>query len=347
MNRPSTNRFFSNPIMLTVLPHLQSRQFPPLLRAGNPQTLQLNLGYRCNQSCLHCHVGAGPHRSEEMSTETIDAVLDFLKKGMPSTLDLTGGAPELNVDFRRLVREARRLQLRVIDRCNLTILDEPTQDGLAEFLAAEQVEIIASLPCYLEQNVDGQRGKGVFDASIRALGRLNDLGYGREGTGLLLNLAYNPTGAFLPPPQQQLENDYKRELGERYGIVFNSLYTLTNMPIQRFSGILRSSGQFDEYLQSLKNAFQPQNLEHVMCRTLISVDWRGWLYDCDFNQMLNLPLKVAGRDRIHVKELADLFLSDNRITVADHCFGCTAGQGSSCEGVLARGGDPPVCSNMQ
>nr|VFJ95769.1 MAG: radical SAM/Cys-rich domain-containing protein [Candidatus Kentron sp. LFY] len=320
--------------MLTTLPHLQSRQFPPLARGDNLVTLQLNLGYRCNQSCAHCHVGASPHRSEEMSAATSDAVLDFLNKGTVSTLDLTGGAPELNAGFRRLVMEARRLGIRVIDRCNLTVLEEPAQVGLAEFLASQQVEIIASLPCYLEQNVDGQRGKGVFGASIRALERLNALGYGRDDTGLLLNLAYNPTGAFLPPPQQQLEDDYRRELMARYGVVFNNLYTLINMPIQRFGSTLRSSGQFDEYLQLLKGAFEFRNLEHVMCRSLVSVDWEGWLYDCDFNQMLNLPLKMAGRSRVHVGELANLRLLGNPITVADHCFGCVAGQGSSCEGIL-------------
>nr|VFK19760.1 MAG: radical SAM/Cys-rich domain-containing protein [Candidatus Kentron sp. LFY] len=320
--------------MLTTLPHLQSRQFPPLARGDNLVTLQLNLGYRCNQSCAHCHVGASPHRSEEMSAATSDAVLDFLNKGTVSTLDLTGGAPELNAGFRRLVMEARRLGMRVIDRCNLTVLEEPAQVGLAEFLASQQVEIIASLPCYLEQNVDGQRGKGVFGASIRALERLNTLGYGRDDTGLLLNLAYNPTGAFLPPPQQQLEDDYRRELMARYGVVFNNLYTLINMPIRRFGSTLRSSGQFDEYLQLLKGAFEFQNLEHVMCRSLVSVDWEGWLYDCDFNQMLNLPLKMAGRSRVHVGELANLRLLGNPITVADHCFGCVAGQGSSCEGIL-------------
>nr|VFJ75618.1 MAG: radical SAM/Cys-rich domain-containing protein [Candidatus Kentron sp. FW] len=323
--------------MLTILPLLQSRRFPPLARGNSLQTLQLNLGYRCNQSCLHCHVGASPHRSEEMSTTTVEAVVTFLKKVKVPTLDLTGGAPELNPGFRRLVAEARRLDMRVIDRSNLTILEEPTQVGLAEFLASEQVEIIASLPCYLEENVDGQRGNGVFQASIRALQQLNALGYGQVGSGLLLNLAYNPTGAFLPPPQQQLEEEYKHKLGERYGIVFNNLYTLTNMPIQRFGSTLHSTGQFDQYFQLLKGAFQPRNLEHVMCKSLISVDWQGWIYDCDFNQMLNLPLKIAGRDRVHVKELADFPLTGNRIIVAGHCFGCTAGQGSSCEGVLGSG----------
>jgi len=271
---------------------------------------------------------------------TADAVLNFLKRGMVSTLDITGGAPELNANFRRLVTEARRLHLRVIGRSNLTILEEPDQVGLAEFLAANQMEIIASLPCYLEENVDGQRGKGVFEASMRALRRLNALGYGQEGAGLLLHLAYNPTGVFLPPPQEQLQEDYKRELSERYGVVFNSLYTLTNMPIQRFGSMLRSSGQFDAYLQLLQDSFVPRNLEQVMCRSLVSVDWQGWVYDCDFNQMLNLPLKAAGRDRIHVGELADFPLTDNPIAVADHCFGCTAGQGSSCEGVLK----PSKCS---
>nr|VFK55419.1 MAG: radical SAM/Cys-rich domain-containing protein [Candidatus Kentron sp. TUN] len=321
--------------MLSTLPYLQSRQFPPLDRGDDLQTLQVNLGYRCNQSCMHCHVGAGPYRSEEMSASTTEAVLDFLKSATVSTLDLTGGAPELNANFRHLVTQARGLGVQVIDRCNLTILEEPAQADLAEFLAAERVEILASLPCYLEKNVDGQRGKGVFEVSMRALTRLNALGYGQADSGLSLNLVYNPTGPFLPPPQQQLESDYKRELGERYGIVFNNLYALTNMPIQRFGSTLRTLGQFDEYLGLLKGAFQPQNLEHVMCRTLISVDWQGRVYDCDFNQMLDLPLKVSGRDRIHVRDLSDLRLADNPITVADHCFGCTAGQGSSCGGVLA------------
>ncbi|VFM96048.1 MAG: radical SAM/Cys-rich domain-containing protein [Candidatus Kentron sp. G] len=319
--------------MLTITPFLQSREFPPLTRAGL-ETLQINLGYRCNQSCRHCHVGASPHRTQEMSAETVEEVLAFLGSTNVTTLDLTGGAPELNPHFRHLAAAARGLGIRVIDRCNLTILEEETQAGLAEFLAEHRVEIIASLPCYLEENVDGQRGAGVFGPSIRALTRLNALGYGQEDTGLLLDLAYNPTGPFLPPPQQQLEGDYKRELAARYGVTFNNLYVLTNLPIARFGSMLRSSGKWDSYLRLLKNAFQPGNLDHVMCRSLVSVDWQGWLYDCDFNQMLNLPLELPGREKVHIGQLAGLHLADNLIRTADHCFGCTAGQGSSCAGAL-------------
>lgn len=271
-----------------------------------------------------------------MSATTVDAVLAFLERARVETLDLTGGAPELNENFRRLVTAGRGLGMRVMDRCNLTILEEPDQVGLAEFFAAEQVEVLASLPCYLEENVDGQRGQGVFARSMRALVRLNGLGYGREGSGLVLNLVYNPSGAFLPPSQEQLENDYKRELGERYGVVFNHLFALTNMPIERFGSALRSTGELDAYLGLLRGSFRPENLEHVMCRSLISVDWRGWLYDCDFNQLLDLPLTMAGRARVHIGELAGLGLAENPIVVADHCFGCTAGQGSSCVGVLGE-----------
>jgi radical SAM/Cys-rich protein len=221
----------------------------------------------------------------------------------------------------------------VTDRCNLTVLEEPSQTGLAQFLAEQRVEIIASLPCYLEENVDGQRGNGVFEASISALRRLNALGYGHEG-GPSLSLVYNPTGAFLPPSQQTLEEDYRRELKRRYGVVFTRLYTLANLPIQRFGSTLLSKGEFHDYMALLKGAFQPQNLERVMCRTLISVDWQGWLYDCDFNQMLDLPLAQPDRKRLHIRDLAGTNLYGNRIAVADHCYGCTAGQGSSCGGAL-------------
>lgn len=318
--------------MLATLPHLQSNEFPSLTR-GVTRTLQVNLGYRCNQSCLHCHVGAGPNRPEEMSAETIEQIIAFLEKGEIATLDLTGGAPELNPGFRGLVSAARRLGLRIIDRCNLTILEEAGQEHLAEFLANERVEVVASLPCYLEENVDGQRGNGVFAKSLAALRRLNTLGYGQQG--LELNLVYNPTGPFLPPAQQQLEQDYRRILAERYGIQFTRLLTLTNLPIQRFGSALLSAGRFDEYMTLLKSSFQPQNLQQVMCRSLISVDWQGWLYDCDFNQMLGLPLQTQGKTRLHISELAGHDLTGNPIVVADHCFGCTAGQGSSCGGALS------------
>nr|VFJ70204.1 MAG: radical SAM/Cys-rich domain-containing protein [Candidatus Kentron sp. FM]VFJ75273.1 MAG: radical SAM/Cys-rich domain-containing protein [Candidatus Kentron sp. FM]VFK18008.1 MAG: radical SAM/Cys-rich domain-containing protein [Candidatus Kentron sp. FM] len=326
--------------MSTPISFPQNEKFSSLTRTVL-ETLQANLGYRCNQSCRHCHVNAGPHRTEEMPAETVEAVLACLRSTRIATLDLTGGAPELNPHFRHLVAEARRLEVRVIDRCNLTILEEPAQAGLAEFLAEHRVEIIASLPCYLEENVDGQRGKGVFGPSIRALTRLNGLGYGRADTGLVLNLVYNPTGPFLPPPQQQLEGDYKRELAARYGVVFNNLYVLTNLPMARFASMLRASGKWDSYLRLLRNAFRPENLAQVMCRSLVSVDWRGRVYDCDFNQMLDLPLALAGREEIHIRELAGLAergggLTGNRIAVGEHCFGCTAGQGSSCGGALGK-----------
>nr|VFJ50907.1 MAG: radical SAM/Cys-rich domain-containing protein [Candidatus Kentron sp. DK] len=319
-----------------ILPPKPPDRFPPLTRTGL-DTLQVNLGYRCNQSCKHCHVGAGPHRIEEMEAETIEEILAFLREGKATHLDLTGGAPELNPHFRYLVQQARDLGIHVIDRCNLTVLEEPDRTDLAGFLADHGVEIVASLPCYLEENVDGQRGNGVFARSLCALRRLNALGYGQPGAGLLLNLVYNPTGPFLPPPQQPLEAGYKRELAARYGVVFDRLYALTNLPLARFADRLRALGKLEEYKQLLRNAFRQENLEQVMCRSLVSVDWRGWVYDCDFNQMLDLPMEMPGRDRIHVRELAgrvDPVLTGNRIVVGEHCFGCAAGQGSSCGGAL-------------
>lgn len=319
--------------MHATLPLLKVTDFPRL-RRGRLETLQANLGYRCNQSCLHCHVAAGPTRNEQMSEETVAAMLAVLDEQNIATLDLTGGAPELNPHFRDIVQKARALGVRVIDRCNLTILEEADQQDLAAFLAGHQVEIVASLPCYLEENVDRQRGKGVFETSIRALRRLNALGYGRQDSGLILNLVYNPQGPALPPPQEQLEADYNRHLEERYGISFNRLYTLTNMPIQRFGSMLVSKGQFQQYMVLLRAAHQDANLGGVMCRTLVSIDWQGYLYDCDFNQMLGMPLAVPGRAKVHVSKLAGLDLGDNPIAVADHCYGCTAGQGSSCGGAL-------------
>jgi radical SAM/Cys-rich protein len=307
--------------------------FPPLARR-RIDTLQVNVGYRCNQSCVHCHVSASPHRTEEMSGETVDLVLAVLARRPIATLDITGGAPELNPHFRRLVRAARDLGVRVIDRCNLTILELAGQEDLAEFLAAEEVEIVASLPCYLADNVDRQRGRGVFEGSIRSLKRLNALGYGREGSGHILNLVYNPQGPSLPPPQEALEADYRRELGDKFGIVFNRLFTLANMPIQRFGSTLISKGEFDRYVGLLRAAHRDDNLDSVMCRDLVSVDWRGYLYDCDFNQMLDLPLTGLDGARRQLEDLLNDDLDHNPIQVAGHCYGCTAGQGSSCGGAL-------------
>ena len=269
-----------------------------------------------------------------MARETIDAVLAVLRTRSLGTLDVTGGAPELHPDFRHLVHEARALDLRVIDRCNLTILNEPGFEDLASFLATERVEIVASLPCYSKDNVDRQRGENVFESSILALRKLNALGYGGDDAGLVLNLVYNPQGPALPPAQHTLEAAYKRELATHFGVVFNALYTLANMPINRFGSMLVSQGKFAAYMQLLRSAHNPANLDGVMCRSLVSVDWQGYLYDCDFNQMLGIPLVIAGRPRRHVSELAHMALDGLPIAVADHCYGCTAGQGSSCGGAL-------------
>ena len=327
--------------MRPTLPLLQTTDFPAI-RRHTFDVLQVNLGYKCNQTCLHCHVNAGPNRTEMMDAQTVALVLEVLRVRRPSTLDLTGGAPELNAHFRELVSGARALGVRVIDRCNLTILSEQGQAGLAEFLAAQGVEVTASLPCYSPANVDRQRGDGVFDRSISGLRALNALGYGQEGTGLVLNLVYNPQGASLPPPQGQLEADYKRELLMHFGIRFNHLFALTNMPIQRFGSTLVSKGTFVEYMQLLRDSFQVQNLDTVMCRSMVSVDWQGDLYDCDFNQMLGLPAQIAGSTRPHLRDLLANNALDSPITIANHCYGCTAGQGSSCGGALEETPAKPV-----
>ncbi|WP_409848173.1 arsenosugar biosynthesis radical SAM (seleno)protein ArsS [Roseateles asaccharophilus] len=315
--------------MHPTLPLLQHSDFPALRRRPL-ETLQVNLGYKCNQSCVHCHVAASPQRTEMMDAGTVDLVIEVLAARRIQTLDLTGGAPELNPEFRRLVRAARALGVRVIDRCNLTILSEPGQEDLAEFLAAQQVEVTASLPCYSLERVDRQRGEGVFDRSIAGLQALNRLGYGDAHSSLVLNLVYNPQGPVLPPPQGPLEADYKRELLQHFGIRFNQLFALTNMPIQRFGSSLISKGQFQPYLQLLKDSFQSANLDTVMCRSLVSVDYQGQLYDCDFNQMLGLPAQAR-----HLRELLAADNAGDPIRVAQHCYGCTAGQGSSCGGALA------------
>ena len=317
--------------MQDTRPLLLESDFPALTRA-TLDTLQVNLGYLCNMSCVHCHVNAGPTRTELMDRATVEQVIALIDSAGIGTLDLTGGAPELNPHFRYLVSAARERGVRVIDRCNLTVLFEPGQEDLAEFLSVEQVEVTASLPCYLEENVEQQRGKGVYDDSIRAIRRLNELGYA-EDPSLVLNLVYNPVGAVLPPPQVGLERDYKRELGERFGIRFNQLLTITNMPISRFGAVLLSQNQYLPYMQLLRDSYADANLETVMCRSLVSVDWQGYLYDCDFNQMLSLPLLAS--DRRHLRDLLDApDMEGLPIATGEHCYGCTAGQGSSCGGAL-------------
>ena len=325
--------------MHAVLPRLDAQRTTfPTLRRRSLSTLQVNLGYKCNQSCVHCHVAASPQRTEMMDAETVDLVIDTLKHTGAKTLDLTGGAPELNQYFRALVQEARALGVKVIDRCNLTILFEPGQETLAQFLADNQVAITASLPCYSVENVDKQRGEGVFDDSIRALQLLNSLGYGDATSPLELNLVYNPQGPVLPPNQQQLQADYQRVLGEKFSITFNHLFAIANMPIQRFGSTLISKGTFDSYMQTLRGAHKDENIDGVMCRDQLSVDYQGYVYDCDFNQMLGLNTRAGGRTRTHLRDViasAASALVDGPIIVRDHCYGCTAGQGSSCGGALA------------
>jgi radical SAM/Cys-rich protein len=330
---------FTKVFMHAVLPRLDAHRTTfPALRRKRVNTLQINLGYKCNQSCVHCHVASSPQRTEMMDAETIELVLEYLTHTGATTLDLTGGAPELSPYFRSLVTEARALGVKVIDRCNLTILFEPGQETLATFLAENKVAITASLPCYSVENVDKQRGDGVFDASIRGLQLLNSLGYGDAASGLELNLVYNPQGPSLPPNQQTLEADYKRILGEEFGIRFNHLFAIANMPIQRFGSTLISKGTFDSYMQTLKGAHRDENLDGVMCRDQVSIDYLGYLYDCDFNQMLGLPTRAEGKPRLHLRDAlaaAKDALNNGPIVVRDHCYGCTAGQGSSCGGALA------------
>jgi len=319
--------------MHATLPLLLQSDFPAI-RRGRLETLQVNLGYRCNQSCLHCHVNAGPARKEMMSADTADEVIRYLADSDIRTLDLTGGAPELNPGFRRLVGAARGQGIRVIDRCNLTVLLEPGQEDTAGFLADNGVEIVASLPCYIKENVDNQRGEGVYEHSLEALRLLNRLGYGRYDSGLILNLVYNPQGPVLPPPQPDLERDYRRYLDDHYHILFNHLLTLANVPINRFGSTLVSHGEFAGYMELLRTAHRDENLAGVMCRSLLSIDWEGYAYDCDFNQMLGLAAPIDGTVKTHISRLGGKDLNGNRIRVADHCYACTAGQGSSCGGAL-------------
>lgn len=320
--------------MHAVRPLLTKTDFPSLRRAPL-RTLQVNLGYLCNMTCVHCHVAAGPNRTERMSRATAETVLAFLECHPEiELLDLTGGAPEMNAHFSLLVTESRRLGRRVMDRCNLTILEAPAYEGLGQFLADNKVEIVASLPCYSEGNVDKQRGKGTYESSVAALQRLNGLGYAHPDSGLLLHLVYNPLGPSLPPGQRKLKQDYQQRLWDEHRIRFNELFVITNMPVGRFGSILVSKGQMDDYLKLLKNAYEPANLANVMCRTLISVDWQGYVYDCDFNQMLDLPLDSSAKGRAHLRDLMAADLTGRAITTGQHCYGCTAGQGSSCGGAL-------------
>jgi len=335
--------------MLDTESLLKSTDFPALNRRS-VDILQINLGYLCNLSCTHCHVNAGPKRTELASLETIELALAFIRNNTIRTLDVTGGAPEMNPHFKYLVTQARRLGVEVIDRCNLTILNEPGYEDMAQFLADQEVVVTASLPCYQEQNVQEQRGKGVFASSIEALQKLNALGYGQQ-KGLKLDLVYNPNGAFLPPEQVGLEQAYKQELKDNYGIIFDQLLTITNMPISRFGSMLLSKDMYHDYMNLLRDNYAKENLASVMCLNLISIDWQGYIYDCDFNQMLNWPMlphhnSLQGHGapsdatiatdsvRPHLRDILEADLAGKPIVIGDHCYGCTAGQGSSCGGAL-------------
>ena len=304
------------------------------LRRAKTRVLQINVGKLCNLTCAHCHVNAGPKRKEIMTRETVDRILAWLERTDIPVVDLTGGAPEMIPDFRYFVERLSEMNPRrqVMDRCNLTILLDPAQDGLAEFLAEHRVEIVASMPCYSPDNVDAQRGNGVFDDSIQALQRLNRLGYGRQAD-LPLNLVYNPVGAFLPGPQAELEADYKRELLAHFGIVFDKLYTITNVPVSRFASFLRHSGKYQEYLDLLADSFNPHAVAGLMCRDTINVSWTGEVFDCDFNQMLRMHWRDAGRP-LSLWDVDPAQVENREIATAEHCFACTAGAGSSCGGAL-------------
>ncbi len=303
------------------------------LRATGITVMQINVGKLCNQTCAHCHVDAGPDRREIMSQETAEACMAALARTAIPTVDITGGAPELTPVFRYLVQESKRLGRHVMDRCNLTVLMLPAQAGLADFLAQHRVEVVASLPYYRASQTDAQRGDGVFGKSIEGIRKLNRLGYGKPGTGLALNLVYNPVGAFLPPKQQAIEQQFRRALEREHGVVFNSLYTMTNMPISRFLEFLLESGNYEGYMERLANAFNPAAASGVMCRNMLSIGWEGTLYDCDFNQMLELPVD-HGAPR-HIRDFDAVQLNTRRIVTANHCYGCTAGAGSSCGGSTA------------
>jgi len=305
----------------------------PLIRRAL-DVLQVNMGRYCNQACIHCHVESGPNRTEMMNRETVDAVLRFLASTNIPTIDITGGAPELNPHFDSLVQSAKNLGRHVMDRCNLTVIFEPGKDYLPEFFKTHRVELVCSLPCYSEANVDRQRGKGTFELSIRALQMLNEVGYAQPGSDLVLNLVYNPVGPYLPPRQAQLEQDYRSELREKFGIAFNKLYCLANMPITRYETHLKLLDEYESYMSLLAESYNASTLDRVMCRNLISIGWEGSIYDCDFNQMLELRLRDQTGNRLNIKSLSLRDVIDRQVTVGDHCYACTAGSGSSCSGAL-------------
>jgi radical SAM/Cys-rich protein len=309
------------------------------LRRGRPEILQVNVGKLCNLTCVHCHVNAGPKRKEIMTRDTIDRIIDWVARTGIPIVDLTGGAPEMIPDFRYFITQIGALKLRrhIIDRCNLTILLESGYEDVSEFLADNQVEIIASMPCYSAENVNAQRGEGVFESSIAALQLLNSLGYGIDPQ-LPLHLVYNPVGAFLPPSQEELEADYKRELKRHFGITFNGLYALSNLPIGRFASHLRHNGKLEEYMELLVHAFNPATINGLMCRNTISVGWRGEVYDCDFNQQLGMHWSSnAVNQPLFLWDIDPDSLENRDIVTGNHCFGCTAGAGSSCGGAISSG----------
>jgi len=323
--------------MLDTLPLLNQISFPAINRK-KIDILQINLGYRCNQQCQHCHVNAGPNRHEEMSHEVLLQTLEFIRNNQIKMVDLTGGAPEMHPQFNYLIDTLHEMGVSIIDRCNLTILNEPGYESLAGNMAENKVEIVASMPCYMEDNVNKQRGSGVFESSIKALNTLNSLGYGQKNSQLILNLVFNPQDASLSPEQTQLEKDYKTFLFNEFGIVFNQLFTITNVPVKRFGSMLISKNEFEPYMNLLQDVYQEDNLDSVMCRYQLSIDWQGYLYDCDFNQMLGLPLKNSpdkGGENLHISNVSLSDLNNKEIIVAGHCYACTAGRGSSCGGALS------------
>ena len=314
-------------IMHKIYPLIKNTNFPNIRRSCL-KTIQVNLGYKCNQSCLHCHVNAGPKRREMMDKKTIDNVIDFAINNNIETVDLTGGAPEINKYFKYMVKELRQHDIHIIDRCNLTILNEDGMEDLPSFFVKHKIEIIASLPCYIKKNVDRQRGKGVFDESIKILRLLNDIGYGMK-KDLILNLVYNPQGPVLPPSQSKLEKEYKSYLRESFDIEFNNLFVITNMPINRFGSTLVSQNKFNSYMKLLQSSFSEKAKDNVMCKELISIDYNGNVFDCDFNQMLKMNL--SGKET-HITKITKKYLHNREISTGDHCYGCTAGSGSSCGG---------------